>query len=249
MSKATSVIHDEIIKIVPLHTSTKTVSANPQLTYKGGPLIANVEVFTIFWGSNWGTRSAEMDHINNFFTAILKSSLINQLTEYNTNGFTLGNGTLTGTIVINVKAPKKSITDAKFQLQLQSWIKTNQSFPKPGVNTLYFVYTDIGVTVSMGGSKSCSSFCGYHDATNNNLYYAVMPYPGCSGCLGGLAVQDALTATSSHELCEAITDPVPGSGWYDDNNGEIGDICAWKFKELDGFKVQLEWSNNHNICL
>src|SRR6185312_10360249 len=46
------------------------------------------------------------------------------------------------------------------------------------------------------------------------------------GCAGGLALLDALTSTSSHELCEAITDPVPGDGWYDDQNGEIGDICA-----------------------
>jgi hypothetical protein len=43
---------------------------------------------------------------------------------------------------------------------------------------------------------------------------------------------DALTSTSSHELCEAITDPIPGQGWYDDANGEIGDICAWKSKKL-----------------
>jgi hypothetical protein len=44
---------------------------------------------------------------------------------------------------------------------------------------------------------------------------------------------DALTSTSSHELCEAITDPIPGQGWYDDANGEIGDICAWKSKNLE----------------
>lgn len=249
MIKVTSVIHDDIIKIVPLHTSLKATTANPQLTYRGGPLLANVEVFTVFWGFHWSARSAEMNNINNFFTAILKSSLMQQLTEYNTKGYTIGNGALTGTIVITSKVPKKSISDAIIQSQLQSWIQTNQSFPKPGANTLYFVYIDSGVTVNMGMGKSCSSFCGYHNATSNNIYYAVMPYPDCSGCLGGLAVQDALTATSSHELCEAITDPVPGSGWYDDNNGEIGDICAWKFKDLDGFKVQLEWSNKTNSCL
>ncbi|MEO7120815.1 MAG: hypothetical protein ABIY62_06945 [Ginsengibacter sp.] len=91
-----------------------------------------------------------MDHINSFSAAILKSSLITQLTEYNTNGFTLGNGTLTGTMVMTAKAPKNSITDAKIQLQLQSWIKTNQTLPKPGANTLYFIYPDIGVMVSVG---------------------------------------------------------------------------------------------------
>src|SRR5947209_20620132 len=61
-----------------------------------------------------------------------------------------------------------------------------------------------------------------------------MPYPDCAGCIGGLAAFDALTTTSSHELCEAITDPIPGQGWYDDANGEIGDICAWKTTQLGG---------------
>jgi hypothetical protein len=93
------------------------------------------------------------------------------------------------------------------------------------------------------------TFCGYHDSINSQIFYAAMPYPGCGGCLGGLADFDALTATSSHELCEAITDAVPGMGWYDDNNGEIGDICAWKMKQVGGYTVQQEWSNKANNCV
>ena len=31
-----------------------------------------------------------------------------------------------------------------------------------------------------------------------------------------------MSMTSSHELCEAITDPVPGERWYDQTHGEIG---------------------------
>jgi hypothetical protein len=85
--------------------------------------------------------------------------------------------------------------------------------------------------------------------TGSDLYYAVMPYPGCSGCAGGLALLDALTSTSSHELCEAITDPVPGEGWYDDQNGEIGDICAWRTRRLGDYTVQLEWSNQQGACV
>ena len=76
-----------------------------------------------------------------------------------------------------------------------------------------------------------------------------MPYPDCSGCVGSLSAIDALTSTSSHELCEAITDPVPGQGWYDDQNGEIGDICAWQTKKLGAYTVQLEWSNNAGACI
>jgi hypothetical protein len=76
-----------------------------------------------------------------------------------------------------------------------------------------------------------------------------MPFPGCSGCTGNVRLFDALTSTTSHELCEAITDPVPGQGWYDDNNGEIGDICAWKTRTLGAYTVQLEWSNKAGACI
>ncbi|HLG61193.1 MAG TPA: hypothetical protein VKY19_04620 [Ktedonosporobacter sp.] len=106
-----------------------------------------------------------------------------------------------------------------------------------------------GTTVSQGGTNSCQTFCGYHDTIIGQIFYAVMPYPDCAGCANNLSVFDALTATSSHELCEAITDPVPGQGWYDQNNGEIGDICAWQVKQIGDYTVQMEWSNNANSCV
>jgi hypothetical protein len=59
---------------------------------------------------------------------------------------------------------------------------------------------------------------------------------------------DALTSASSHELAEAITDAIPGQGWYDDQNGEIGDICAWQTKQLDNYTVQQLWSNQAGQC-
>ena len=116
-------------------------------------------------------------------------------------------------------------------------------------NSLYFIYVPPGVRVVMGGSASCQAFCGYHNAISSKTFYAVMPYPGCAGCTGGLSVLDVLTSTSSHELCEAITDPIPGQGWYDDTNGEIGDICAWSTKKVGPYAVQLEWSNHTHACV
>ena len=139
-----------------------------------------------------------------------------------------------------------SVTDTAIRTQLKKWIRTSL-VPKNNKNTLYFIYLDPGVVSIMGGSRSCQGYCGYHNNVGK-VFYAVMPYPSCTGCLGGQAVFDALTGTSSHELCEAITDPIAGSGWYDDTNGEIGDICAWKFKKVAGYNVQLEWSNAQNRC-
>ncbi len=76
-----------------------------------------------------------------------------------------------------------------------------------------------------------------------------LPYPDCAGCLADLAPLDALTSVCSHELAEAITDPVPGAGWYDDANGEIGDMCAWQNKRLGDYLVQKLWSNEAGACV
>jgi hypothetical protein len=141
------------------------------------------------------------------------------------------------------------VTDSAIQTMLRQEIAKGKPTPKPTANTLYFIYVQPGVRVVLGGSASCQAFCGYHNVIGSNVFYAVMPYPGCSGCTGGLPVLDALTSTSSHELCEAITDPIPGQGWYDDTNGEIGDICAWQTKKIGNAVVQLEWSNRASRCV
>ena len=225
-------------------------AVSPKLVYGGGSLIQNVNVFTIFWGKNWQSdpnTAALKDQINQFFSSILSSSLMDQLSEYSTEAYKIGHGSLAGTIVITQGAPAASIEDAAIQKALQGWISA-KTIPEWKADTLYFIYMDKGVKVEMGGEASCTSFCGYHDAINGETLYAVMPYPNCTGCLGGLSAFDALTATSTHELCEAITDPVPPTGWYDNKNGEIGDICAWKFKKVNGYNVQLEWSNKASQC-
>jgi hypothetical protein len=227
--------------------------AGAHLTYNGGALIQHVAVYTIFWGNGWSSElSGTKDQVNQFFTDILVSPLIDQLSEYTVAGqYTIGHGQLLGTSVIGTSAPRPgdTIDDAAIQTALQGWI-TAGTVPATTPDTLYFVYLDNGVTVTMEGDSSCSAFCGYHDAINSSIYYAVMPYPSCDGCLAGLSVIDALTGTSSHELCEAITDPVPPSGWYDQpNNMEIGDLCAWTFKTVAGHNVQKEWSNKKGACV
>ncbi|MDP9146863.1 MAG: hypothetical protein M3N22_04335, partial [Acidobacteriota bacterium] len=174
--------------------------------------------------------------------------LIRQLAEYSVPGQSIGNGSRIGTTVATSPDPGTSVQDSAIQTFLQNAI-TAGTLPSPKANTLYFVFLPPGVAVHQGGSASCKSFCGYHESFANNIYYAVMPYPGCTGCTGGLSIIDALTSTTSHELCEAITDPIPGQGWYDDTHGEIGDICAWKTRTLANYKIQLEWSNKAGACV
>lgn len=254
--------HGDAIRVVPLYTAPEPAaptvegaraapSVAPHLVYQHGPLLTNVEVFTIFWGAAWQTaaNAALLAQVNQFFDFILSSPLIDQLAEYSVTGKAIGHGRHTGTLSIATPVLGRSVTDSAIQHMLQSLISSNTHVPRPGPNTLYFVYLQPGVKVIQGGSASCTGFCGYHNDIGGQLFYAAMPYPGCSGCTGGLSPLDALTSTSSHELCEAITDPIPGQGWYDSHNGEIGDICAWKTKKVGAFTVQLEWSNKAKKCL
>jgi len=252
--KKSSVASGHPIRIVPLHQpeAARPVAraAAPSLTYRNGPLLAAVQVSTIFWGSAWqqAPQNAFVQRVNQFFDFILTSALLDQLAEYSVPGKQIGHGTRIGTISATTPDPGKSVEDSAIQKMLQQEISAG-TLPTPNPNTLYFVMLPPGVEVIQGGSASCQAFCGYHDATSDQIFYAVMPYPGCPGCTGGLATFDALTSTTSHELCEAITDPIPGQGWYDDNNGEIGDICAWKTRSLGGYTIQLEWSNQASACV
>lgn len=256
-SPATRSPHDPI-RVVPIRVDDRLVAPAPgappgpapKLTYRGGPLLTAVQVFTFFWGDGWQAQpqAGLMQQVIQFFDFVVTSPLMDQMAEYGTAGKAIAHGANLGAIPL-AAALGKSVDDSAIQQLVQHEISTNPAVPQPAPNSLYFVFLPPGVAVTLGGSSSCVTFCGYHNDINAKIFYAVMPYPDCSGCTGALTVLDALTTTTSHELCEAITDPIPGQGWYDDQNGEIGDICAWKTKKLGAYSVQLEWSNQAGSCV
>ncbi|TMC96509.1 MAG: hypothetical protein E6J05_14105, partial [Chloroflexi bacterium] len=186
------------IRIVPLHPGPAAAApvAAAQLTYRGGPLLPTVAVVTAFWGDAWLAGEAPLvARINDFFNYILNSELIDQLSEYSVPGVDIGHGSLAATAVITDQKPGASVSDAEIQVLIRSQI-TGGALPATTPSSLYFIYLPPGVDVDLGGQLSCSNFCGYHDAIDGTVFYAVMPYPGCSGCVGGLHVLDALTSTS-----------------------------------------------------
>jgi hypothetical protein len=241
------------IRVVPLHRPeavAAVAAAVPHLTYRHGPLLTAVQISTIFWGSAWqqAPNSDLLKRINQFFDFILTSPLLDQLQEYSVPGQVIGHGSLIGTTTLTSPDPGPSVEDNSIRQLLQQQLDAG-TLPATNRNTLYFVFLPEGVEVVQGGTASCRAFCGYHDVFGKNVFYSVMPFPGCSGCTGGLSLFDAITSITSHELCEAITDPIPGQGWYDESQGEIGDICAWKTRKLGLYTIQLEWSNKANSCI
>lgn len=239
------------IRIVELYDPKKVAAALPlaKLVYNGGPLITSVNKISIFWGSSWLNVSEKelASKLKDFLTYIVDSPLIDQLDEYSVESYKINRGKHSGSVFIDGDVPKQ-LSDEQLQKMIKSKIEDG-TLPKQDENSPYFTFLPSGLTLSKGSEASCSVFCGYHDAIDYSVFYAAIPYPDCAGCLGNLEPFDAMTSISSHELCEAITDPIVGNGWYDNTYGEIGDICAWKTKKLDKYTVQLEWSNKLKNCM
>ena len=104
-SKKSAAALQHPIRIVPLHRPEAqriAAAATPQLTYRGGPLLTAVEVFTVFWGTEWkqAEQSAIATNMNLFFDYILTSALMSQLGEYSVPGKNIGHGKRTGTATL-----------------------------------------------------------------------------------------------------------------------------------------------------
>jgi hypothetical protein len=245
--------------IVPLltpevHAAFARTAAAAHLSYHGGPLLSAVQVITIFWGNTWQqpAQITLIARLNQFFDFILNSALMDALEEYGVLGKPIGHGSRVGTATVTTSEPgggTGSVSDAQIQQALQGWIQ-NGTVVQPNANTLYFVYLPDGVTSTLGGESSCQQYCGYHNHINGGSFYAVEPFITCPGCIFGQGIFDSLTKVSSHELCEAVTDPALNA-WFDDTppNNEIGDICNAAIVQLGGFTIQTEWSNRANACV
>jgi len=207
--------------------------AGAHLSYFGGPVISNVHVVEVLYGSGAylpevaGTTTPNMGTFFSDLTGI-NSGYISLLTQYDTPASggtdqTIGNGTFGGLFQI-VPSPGNdgaTIDDTQIQAELLVQISAGH-LPGPlldtagNVNTLYMIYFPPGKVITLSGSSSCvaGGFCAYHGTTSNtfqskNLLYGVQPdmqSGGCSVGCGTSSVFGNYTSVSSHELTEAITD-------------------------------------------
>jgi len=221
--------------------------AGAHLTYHNGPIISNVQVVQVLYGSGSynsqvaGTASPTM---GNFFADITSTGLISLMQQYNTNisGGTnqiFGNGTFGGLFQIVPSAGNNgsTIDDSNIQAELLAQINAGH-LPAPvldatgNANTVYFFYFPPGKTITQGGSSSCvgGGFCAYHGTTNSLIngqhgLYGVMPDmqagSGCATGCGTSSVFGNYTSVTSHELVEAMTDAQVGIATV------IGPPLAW----------------------
>jgi hypothetical protein len=238
-----------------------SVAASPKLTYRGGPMLENVEVHTVFWGSK--IPQATQTSLASFYQAVPTSGskYFAMLSEYDTPQppQTIGFGSYLGSYVDSDAPTATTVTDAQIQAEVARLID-QEKLPANDGRNIFMVYFPPGVVIDQGGgSLSCQVFCAYHGSfqrNGNEVYYGVFPDLTSGGCEKGCGFNakaiDNLYSVSTHELVEATTDAAVGDNilaWYDDANGEIGDICAFfPDAKVRGYAVQNEWSNQDRGC-
>jgi uncharacterized repeat protein (TIGR01451 family) len=226
---------------------------NPEIVYWGGPIVSNVHVVKVLWGSSVdpGTTAG----LNQFYTDITNSPYFDLLGEYGTVNLSgqggvpgsnqlIHRGVFDGSFTISPSlcpggATSCSITNDQIQTELLSQVNAGH-LPQPvsdgqgNTNTLYMIYFPPGVSISLpGGATSCSffGFCAYHfntTLTSQKLGYGVFPdFSPASACSTGCGIGSPaqnLTSASSHEMGEAVTDILVGSASV---SGQFAPPLAW----------------------
>ena len=254
----------------PIHAAVKNAAGAVTAQYYGGSVTPNPKVYVVWWGDPAkidASLTAAHGGIADFYAGVTNSSYMDWLNEYNTTiavqagshkgmagtGQRIGRGNYVSTITL-ANVPAGDVSDAQIQTTLDQAF-TAGTLPAPDDNTLYAIYFPAGVTISLDGSSSCSSFGAYHmnttETKRHDAYYLVMPDCG--------SPFNSRTSVSSHELIEAMTDnlPTPANSpdypqaWNDSMGNEMGDLCngsAAITTPLGMFTVQTIWDERTQAC-
>jgi hypothetical protein len=224
------------------------------MTYHGGVIMPTANVYSIFWGTSWGTYSGDkMTGIDSFNAGFGSSNYAKTSDEYSGSNGAVGPSATAHTHVVDTSAAAGG-SSAQTILNEVAKEMSNGSVPLDTTgNGYYAVYVDLKRPQSAG-------YCAWHASGTVNgkrvqfaFFWNLDGDAGCdpgdttTGHSQGLA---AIANVSGHELSEARTDPTSPGAWYDSSGQENGDKCAWTFNVPSvtfsngtHWMVQGEWSN------
>ncbi|HEY2475965.1 MAG TPA: hypothetical protein VGI19_14340 [Candidatus Cybelea sp.] len=217
--------------------------ATPDITlnYFGGTVLTVPKMYLIFWGfREYGDPDKVAKLLISYCKVIGGSAHDNIYTQYYE---TAGGST------IYIANPKNQCGgwwyDEKHPVPMNPTDAQVAHEAQGGVS--HFGYNPSGsyVVVTPAGRNSAgfgTQWCAYHSASysgGKRVSYTNLPYmpdAGSNGCGNNalypppkdeLGIDEGVTIIEGREYGESITDPTPGSGWYNFNYGEIGDMCSW----------------------
>ena len=215
----------------------------------GGPVLQNIHVHLIFWGSAWaGSTTPSAAAVTNAVSSILSGPYMSGLSQYRG----IGNGVLKGTTLATGSNPPNPFSNNDVTTLISDCIEAG-ALPEPDDDGLLFycVIMPPGVNTNQAGVIGEHSYFWYtdydfpFDFDNDKAHYAWVMNNG---------TLDFVTTVFSHELVETATDPegsailgaagtCSGTGWC-----EIGDVCS-STGVVDGVTVQSYWSQRDGACI
>jgi hypothetical protein len=213
-----------------------------------GPIIANVQIEDVFYGSAWTKNvgltntnayelSQEAKDLGAFFSTISKSTYMDGLAQYAGSNGAPGRGQYLDSYFDNTSLSLSTATYptlSQLPLIQETTITdalkadiTSNSVPKPDANKLYVIFLPPGTVDqrSTGLDKNGNLFLregGHHDSFPDGalgtVYYAVINHPLALNSDNAETNLQNLTWMAAHEMVEAITDPVLGLSWVQRTN-------------------------------
>jgi hypothetical protein len=213
----------------------------------GGPVITNVRVVPMFWGSAWNDNLNPNPSVLQVYAglaSIVSGPYMSGLAQYR--------GVGTGQILLesgtreNTTEPPNPFNDSNISKLVGDAINAG-TVPAPnalpGNQYLYTVFLPPGINPTNGAGGEHT----YFNLNGTNVHFAWVTHGG------GI---DSITDLFSHELAEACTDP-EGSAFTFDSQGdpgyggwiEIGDVCEAYSARLNNVEVQAYWSQKDRACI
>jgi hypothetical protein len=242
------------------------VKNNILLAYSNGPVLVTPKMYIILWGyKTYGDPNKVKKLLKSYGKNIGGSGYNNIYTQYYMKS---------GGSTIYITNPAKQLGGI-WDDETNS-VPTHPSDGQVATEALagvaHFGYDPNGsyVVATPHGRSSFgfgTSYCAYHSATQYSgqlVAYTNLPYMPDAGANCGAnfisppadesGADEGVTIVEGHEYGESVTDPNPPSGWYNNQYGEIGDICAWTNVQNDPYgkktyTAQPMFSNATQSCV
>jgi hypothetical protein len=250
------------------YMSHPAVNPDIQLVYGNGPVLVAPKMYLIFWGyKTYGDANKVKALLKNYAKSIGGSSYNNIYTQY----YQIVSGVKT--FITN---PSNQGSKTTFWADNTNPVPAHPTDSQVAAEALagvaHFGYDANGsyvVATPHGHSSSGfgTQYCAYHSATTSGgllVSYTNLPYMPDAGANCGAnfisppsdqtGADEGVTIVEGHEYGESVTDPNPPHGWYNNQQGEIGDICAWTNVQNDPYgthtyTAQPMFSNASSSCV
>ena len=252
---------------------------NCPMTYGNGPVQHTPHVYLLLWGPKWSNASEEGSaaYLRSFYSGLgmhPQDTWSTITTQYSDGtGFPTWPGSVYEGAWQDISTPPTGVTQSQLAAEADAFTSA-EGIADPA-NAQIIVATQSGTCPQGFYAPGCSggsgNYCAWHASSNEpytNLPYILDAGPGCGENFvnpGSAGIYDGFSIVGGHEYAESITDPIPPSGWVDQNDpygGEIGDKCAWGGQiwgatdpsgnvvlGTGSFAMQSLWSNAANACV